>query len=250
VDLYLKEMNMNIGRIVSRMSVVSACVSALALSGCLVDTDSAAFEEDMGEEDQAIEPECAGACDLTMEEVELLSRGSAEEIGTEDYESCTDPAVSLAQPDGAAVNLQYPNCGYADVSATSIGGTYDQPLCPHKFVTEVRQVNNRAFQPFVEAIPASTITTESACEGIAITGHAWGFNGSSWVSLGSLATTGIWHPASCGGLFCVPASCQLRFSLPSVSSGFSKVRVAGFAAALGIFKGRVEAGVYGGPGPC
>ena len=40
--------------------------------------------------------------------------------------------------------------------------------------------------------------------------------------------------------------CQLRFSLPSVSGGYSKVRVAGFAAALGIFKGRVTSG----GGPC
>jgi hypothetical protein len=45
----------------------------------------------------------------------------------------------------------------------------------------------------------------------------------------------------------IPAS---TITTESVSSGFSKVRVAGFAAALGIFKGRVEAGVYGDPGPC
>ena len=220
---------MNIRRSISRMSVVSACVSALALSGCLVDADSQALEEELGELDESF---------------------ADGEFETEGVESCVDPAVSLAQPDGAAVNLQYPNCGYADISAISIDGTYDQPLCPHKFVTEVRQVNNRAFQPFVEAIPASTITTESACEGIAITGNAWGFDGTSWDPLGSISTTGVWHPAVCGGLFCFPAYCQLRFTFPSVSGGYSKVRVAGFAAALGIFKGRVETGVHGGPGPC
>lgn len=211
---------------------LSACVSALALSGCLVDTDSEILEEDMYEVDEVDEAIAAG------------------DFQTEDFESCTDPAVSLAQPDGAAVNLQYPNCGYADISATSVDGTYDQALCPHKFVTEVRQVNSQPFQPFVEAIPASTITTESACEGIAITGHAWGFNGRSWNALGSISSAGVWHPASCGPLFCFPASCQLRFSFPSVSGGYSKVRVAGFAAALAIFKGRVETGVSGGPGPC
>ena len=137
----------------------------------------------------------------------------------------------------------------ADSATTSVDGTYDQPLCPNKFVTEVRQVNGHWFQPFVEAVPASTITTESACTGIAITGYAWGFNGSSWVSLGSVSSTGVWHPTSCG-MFCIPAYCQLRFSLPSVSGGYSKVRVAGFAAARGIFKGRVTSGVRSGGGPC
>jgi hypothetical protein len=227
-------MSMNIGRIISRMGVVSACMSALALSGCLADADSDVLEEDVGE----------------VEAEQLAAQGVAGDGYTQESVSCTDPAVSLVQPDGAAVNLQYPNCGIADISATSVDGTYDQPLCTHKFVTEVRQVNNQAFQPFVEAIPASTITNESACEGIAITGNAWGFNGSSWVPLGSLSTTGIWHPQVCGGLFCFPAFCQLRFAFPSVSGGYSKVRVAGFAAALAIFKGRVETGVHGGPGPC
>jgi hypothetical protein len=227
---------MNIGRIISHVSVVSACLSALALSGCLVDPDGEVFEEDMSEVDEDM-----GEVD------EAIAAG---EFQTEGVETCIDPGVSLIQPDGAAVNLVYPNCGFADISATSTNGTYDQPLCPNRFVTEVRQVNNRAFQPFVEAIPASTITTESACEGIAVTGNAWGFNGSSWASLGSISTAGIWHPAACGGLFCFPAYCQLRFAFPSVSSGYTKVRVAGFAAALGIFKGRVETGVHGGPGPC
>jgi hypothetical protein len=166
------------------------------------------------------------------------------------YESCTDSAVSLAQPDGAAVTFQYPHCSVADSAATSVDGSYDQTLCAHKFVTEVRQVNGLWFEPFVEAVPASAITTESACESIAITGYAWGYNRAGWTSLGSVVTAGIWHPQSCGDLFCLPASCQLRFSMPSVSGGYTKVRVAGFAAALGIFKGRVKTGVYSGPGPC
>jgi hypothetical protein len=184
---------------------------------------------------------------------EELASPEAEAIQSQEqalYESCTDSAVSLVQPDGAVVTFQYPNCSYADSAATSIDGTYDQPLCANKFVTEVRQVNSLPFTAFVEAVPASEITTQSACEGIAITGYAWGDSGRAWTALGNITTAGVWHPASCGPLFCVPASCQLGFNIASRSGGFYRVRVAGFAAALGVFKGRVRTGVHAGPGPC
>jgi hypothetical protein len=163
--------------------------------------------------------------------------------------SCTSSGVSLAQPNGAAVNMQYPNCSIVDSAATSNDGTYDQSLCPNQFVTEVRQANNHPFTAFVEAVAASTITSQSVCNGILVNGAAWGFNGTSWVTLGTVQSAGVWHPASCGPLFCFPASCQLRFNIAS-GSGYSKVRIAGFAAALAIFKGRVTTGVRAGPGPC
>lgn len=193
------------------------------------------------------------ACGPATEEEGLLPEPEA--VGSQTqalYESCTDRGVSLVQPDGAAVTFQYPHCSYADSAATSVDGSYDQTLCPNKFVTEVRQVNGLGFQPFVEAVPASPITTQSACEGIAILGYAWGLSSTTntWVSLGTVNTAGVWHPAACNDLFCFPASCQLRFNFPAAGSGFSKVRVAGFAAALAIFKGRVKTGVSGGPGPC
>lgn len=177
----------------------------------------------------------------------------SEEVGGQTqalYDSCTDSAVSLLQPDGAAVTYVSPNCSYTDSAATSVDGSYDQTLCPNKFVTEVRQVNGQFFQPFVELVPASEVTTQNACEGAAITGYAWGLSGTTWSSLGNISTNGVWHPASCNGLFCLPASCQLRFDIGSGRSGFSKVRVAGFGAALGIFKARVKTGVRAGHGPC
>jgi hypothetical protein len=193
------------------------------------------------------------ACGPATEEEGLLPEAETLESQTQAlYESCTSSAVSLAQPDGAAVTFQFPHCSYGDSAATSVDGSYDQTLCPNKFVTEVQQVNGLWFEPFVEAVPASTITTESACEGIAIAGYAWGFTSrtNTWTSLGTVSTAGIWHPASCSGMFCFPAYCQLRFAFPAVSGGYSKVRVAGVAAALGIFKGRVRTGVWSGPGPC
>jgi hypothetical protein len=193
------------------------------------------------------------ACGPAMEEEGLPPEAEALESQTQAlYESCTSSSVSLAQPDGAAVTFQYPHCSFGDSAATSVDGSYDQTLCPNKFVTEVRQVNGLHFEPFVEAVPASAITTESACEGIAILGYAWGLGirSATWTALGTVNTTGIWHPESCSGMFCFPAYCQLRFSFPTVSGGYSKVRVAGLAAALGIFKGRVRTGVWSGPGPC
>lgn len=191
------------------------------------------------------------ACGVPMEEEQSPFQDEA--VQTQEQaisESCTNSAVSLAQPDGAAVTFRDADCGYENSAATSIDGSYDQPLCSHSFVTEVQQVNGRSFTAFVEAVPATTDVTEYACGGVLITGKAWGYNGSSWVSLGSVSTTGVWHPESCGDLFCFPAYCQLSFSIGNMRSGYSKVRVAGFAAALGVFKGRVRTGVFAGPGSC
>ncbi|SEU35534.1 hypothetical protein [Stigmatella erecta] len=176
--------------------------------------------------------------------------GSSEQAAAS---TCTGSGVSLVQPDGAAVNFQYPSCSFADSAAASVDGTYDQPACTHRFVTEVRGVNNRPFSAFVELLPvAGANITQSACEGQAIVGTAWGLNGLGWwVQLGEVSTTGIWHDSSgCTGPICLPSSCQFRFTIANVSGGYSKVRVAGMAAALGVFKGRVRTGVHAGPGPC
>ncbi|ADO69322.1 hypothetical protein [Stigmatella aurantiaca] len=187
---------------------------------------------------------------------ESLSPGdSSEELGSSEQaavSTCIDSGVSLVQPDGAAVTFQYPSCSFADSAATSLDGTYDQPLCTHRFVTEVRTVNNRPFSAFVELIPAPNATiTESTCEGQAIAGTAWGFNGRGWVQLGEISTAGVWHDNSgCTGPICLPSYCQFRFTIANVSGGYTKVRVAGLAAALGVFKGRVRTGVHAGPGPC
>src|SRR4051812_18354884 len=128
------------------------------------------------------------ACGPASEEGPLSAGSETVESQTQAlYESCTDSAVSLVQPDGAAVTFQYPHCSYADSAATSVDGTYDQTLCANKFVTEVQAVNGLPFTPFVELVPASEVTTQSACEGAAITGYAWGYAGRlGWVSLGSV----------------------------------------------------------------
>lgn len=193
------------------------------------------------------------ACVMDAEGDDPLLLDEGDLVGEQSQElgefSCTSSAVSLSQPDGAALTFQYPRCSYATTAATSMDGTYDQSLCPNQFVTEVRSVNGLPFTAFVEAIPASTITSQSACEGIAVHGAAWGLSGNNWVNLGSVSFAGTWHPASCGPLLCFPAYCDLSQSIVS-TSGFSKVRVTGWAAALFLFKGRVRTGVSGGPGPC
>jgi hypothetical protein len=51
---------MTIGTIMSRMGIVSICASGLVLSGCLGNAEVEAFEEDLGETEQAIGTECAG----------------------------------------------------------------------------------------------------------------------------------------------------------------------------------------------
>ena len=176
----------------------------------------------------------------------------SEEVGGQTqalYDSCTDSAVSLLQPDGAAVTYVSPNCSYTDSAATSVDGSYDQTLCPNKFVTEVRQVNGQFFQPFVELVPASEVTTQNACEGAAITGYAWGLSGTTWSSLGNISTNGVWHPASCTVVLpprLVPAPVRHWQWAQWLQQG-ARGRL---RAALGIFKARVKTGVRAGHGPC
>ncbi|SET01588.1 hypothetical protein [Stigmatella erecta] len=162
-------------------------------------------------------------------------------------EEAQRPSPDTAQEPGAVAQALTSTC--TDSAASSPDGTYDQTLCPNHFVTEVRAVNNRPFTAFVEFLPASTVDTQSVCEGQAISGTAWGYNGTAWTQLGSISTTGVWHPGGCGGLFCEPSTCQVRFNIAS-ASGYSKVRVAGSAAALGLFKGRVRTGVWTSTVPC
>ncbi|WP_437757053.1 hypothetical protein [Sorangium sp. So ce1389] len=52
---------MKMGRIISRMGIVSVCASALVLSGCIGSAEGEGFEEEVGETEQAIGIECAGA---------------------------------------------------------------------------------------------------------------------------------------------------------------------------------------------
>ncbi|MDC0713284.1 hypothetical protein POL68_32780 [Stigmatella sp. ncwal1] len=194
-------------------------------------------------------------CGTEVEGEPFAPDDSAEVLGSSEQaalSTCTDSGVSLVQPDGAAVTFQYPSCSFADSAATATDGTYDQPLCANRFVTEVRAVNNRPFSAFVELVPvANANITESVCESQAILGTAWGFNGRGWIQLGEVSTAGVWHDNSgCTGPICLPSSCQFRFTIASVSGGYTKVRVAGLAAALGVFKGRVRTGVHAGPGPC
>lgn len=164
-------------------------------------------------------------------------------------ESCTGSGVVLAQPSGASVAAYMPSCSIRDFAATSNDGSYNQTTCPNRFVTEVTGLNGWFAMPFIEAIPATTNITESGCKGIAITGAAFGYKNGGWYPLGSVTTAGIWHPETPGPIV-FGAYCQLRFNVGTGASGYTKVRVTGLAAALGVFKGRVRTGVSFGNGPC
>ncbi|MFP2895523.1 hypothetical protein [Corallococcus sp. 4LFB] len=52
------------------------------------------------------------------------------------------------------------------------------------------------------------------------------------------------------GLLFPNGFCVLRFNIGSGGSGYSKMRVTGFGAALGVFKARGRTGVRVGNGPC
>jgi hypothetical protein len=114
----------------------------------------------------------------------------------------------------------------------------------------VINLNGVYAQPFVQAIPASTNVTESACKSTAIVGSAFGYKNGVWYSLGSITTAGVWYPGSSGPIINLPPSCQLRFNIGTGGSGYSKIRVTGLAAALAAFPFRVRTGVNIGNGPC
>ncbi|NOK08433.1 hypothetical protein [Corallococcus exercitus] len=188
---------------------------------------------------------CGGPLEEEAPGAEVVDESLAsQEQGVD--ESCVGSSVVLAQPDGASVAAVFPHCSYADAAAASNDGTYDQPSCAHRFVTEVTGLAGNYAQPFVEVIPASSNVTESACKGLAIAGAAFGYANGYWYSLGSVSTTGTWYPA--GPFF--PAFCGLRVNIGSGGSGYSKMRVTGLGAALGVFKARVRTGVRIGNGPC
>jgi hypothetical protein len=191
----------------------------------------------------------ATACGGPMEEAAAVDESLAsQEQGVD--ESCVGSDVVLAQPNGAVVNAVYPRCSFADQYATSNGSNYDQPACPHRFVTEVTGLySNVAARPFVEAIPATSNVTESACKSALISGAAFGFKNGVWYTLGNVSTAGVWHPAGTGPIS-FPAYCQLRFDIGPSVSGYSKIRVTGIGAALGAFKMKVRTGIWYGNGPC
>ncbi|NBD09369.1 MULTISPECIES: hypothetical protein [Corallococcus] len=191
---------------------------------------------------------CA-ACGGPLAEEHAAAGVTDESVASQEQdldESCVGSDVVLAQPDGAVVTAVIPNCSYSDSAAASNDSNYDQPSCPHRFVTEVTGLGGNFAQPFVEVIPATSNVTESACKGLAISGAAFGYKGGVWWGLGELTTNGVWYPAT---LFW-PAHCGLRFNIGSGGSGYSKIRVTGLGAALGVFKTRVRTGVRLGTGPC
>lgn len=193
---------------------------------------------------------CGAGLEETQPSSPDTALGETGAVAQELTSTCTSSAVSLSQPYGQAVTFQYPICSVTDSAAKSDSTSYGQELCPNHFVTEVQGINNRPFTAFVELVPSpGTQFTQGSCEGQVITGTAWGYSGSTWTELGSISSNGVWHPGGCGGLFCVPASCQVRFNIAN-ASGYSKARVAGFGAALGVFKGIIRTGVQAGPGPC
>ncbi|ADO74722.1 hypothetical protein [Stigmatella aurantiaca] len=112
--------------------------------------------------------------------------------------------------------------------------------------------------PSAQALATGEQALASSCtdSGVSLTqfhlctATAWGYSGSTWTEVGSLSTAGIWHEGGCDvGGSCSSSRCELYFMFTS-GSGYSQVRVAGFAASLGIFKGRVRPGVLAAPGAC
>ncbi|RKH01108.1 hypothetical protein D7V97_29385 [Corallococcus sp. CA053C] len=194
----------------------------------------------------------ATACGGPLEEEPQTAPVVDESLASQEQgvdESCVGSSVVLAQPDGASVGVVYPRCSYADFFGTSNDGTYDQTSCPHRFVTELTNLNGTFARPFVEAIPATANVTESACKAALIAGAAFGYANGYWYSLGNVSTAGIWHPATPGPIS-FPAYCQFRFSIGNGASGYTKMRVTGIGAALGVFPMRVRTGVSVGNGPC
>ncbi|MBN8228107.1 hypothetical protein JYK02_11370 [Corallococcus macrosporus] len=193
----------------------------------------------------------ATACGGPLEEAQVDDSSVADEsIASQEQgmdESCVNPGVVLAQPDGAAVTAVHPSCGYLDAAAASNDSSYDQTDCPNRFVTEVSGLGGKFAQPFVEVIPASSNVGESACKGVAIIGSAFGYKNSLWYSMGSVTTTGNWIPP---GVFFPNGLCILRVNIGSGGTGYSKIRVTGVGAALGAFKTRVRTGVRLGTSSC
>lgn len=149
-----------------------------------------------------------------------------------------------------------PFCSYASTVATSPSGTYTNAGCTNQFVSEVRGTLGRALSAHASwAGPA--LNTQSLCEvsviGVAMYGRTLG---GAWSKVGQTHLVGRWHPASTGGGFQVPASCEMapasgEPALPRLSTGhaFTAVRTVGYGLMLFVPQ-RVTLGVNFGSGPC
>ncbi|MGK4001432.1 hypothetical protein WMF31_02320 [Sorangium sp. So ce1036] len=106
---------MNIEGIMLRMGVVSVCMSGLVLSGCLGSAEGEVFDEDLGETEQAIGSECAGAT------ATVSVNGSANWVSPQTYDtiSCYKGVVvdvnNIAAPGGVAYATMY----WADSAPTT-----------------------------------------------------------------------------------------------------------------------------------
>lgn len=183
--------------------------------------------------------------------------------GMDDLVSISDPVAigemacatnSLTDPnDGAAVAMSAtPNCGYAYDGSTSPNTSYDEPNCPHQYVTEITGTYNRPLHFYWDWHGANL--DQSLCEMSHASLSAYGAKfmfpfGVSWTKIGSTSVHGVWHS---GGLF---TYCGWEYdagkgAIPSLGSHtYYKVRTATQATAF-IFKQPVEGGVWHGPGPC
>jgi hypothetical protein len=98
---------MNMGRVISHMGIVSVCASALVLSGCLGSAEGEGFEEEVGETEQAMGLECAGAAATAS------FTGSADWVSVQTYStpSCFKGVVvdvnNILKPGGVATALVY-----------------------------------------------------------------------------------------------------------------------------------------------
>jgi hypothetical protein len=123
---------MNMGRIISRLGIVSVCASAVVLSGCLASAEGEGLEEQVGEgleeqvgeAEQAIGTECAGATATQS------FTGSANWVSPQTYSttSCYKAVVvdvnSIANVGGIAYATVY----WADTAPTT------QAACEASFV--------------------------------------------------------------------------------------------------------------------
>lgn len=115
---------MNMGRVISRMGIVSVCAGALVLSGCLGSAEGEGFEEEVGETEQAMGLECAGATAT----VSFTGSADWESVQTYNTPSCYKGVVvdvnNILYPGGVATATVY----WADSAPTT------QAACEDSYV--------------------------------------------------------------------------------------------------------------------
>lgn len=162
---------------------------------------------------------------------------------------CATASIANAN-NGASIAMSPQQwCSIDEDGSISPNSSYNPVGCSHEYITEVTGTLGRPLG-FYMGWHGDALNNEASCEAARMTLSAFGWNGVSWVALGSTKVHGVWNSMFLN--YCSWSYDAGYGLLPSLGvHGYSKIRTSAQATKGSLFtKQRVESGVSHGNGPC